>query len=295
MNARNVTDSAEDTFLTRMTSGFNQNINRSSPGYRHSDELKFYAAYIRMLSGKLAYETLKANASRSLPSLRTVDRFIAKAQSNVIEGGLRTEELLQYLTAQKLPKIVALSEDATRITNRIQYDHHTNQLIGFVLPLGENGMPIIGFNKASSAAEIEKCFYDIETGREKKQACYLNVVMAQPLAVGIPAFCLLIFGSDAKYTSMDVDKRWAFISDELKKKGITVATFASDSDPKFNAIIKTHLQLGWSKINNINFPTWFNANVNSYSTKYIPIQDTVHIGTKMRNRILNKPLKMGKY
>lgn len=295
MNTRNNTESAEDTFLTRMTSGFKQNISRSAPGYRHSDELKFYAAYIRMLSGKLAYETLKANAQRSLPSLPTVDRFIAKVQSNVFEGLLRTEELSQYLTALKLPKIVALSEDATRITNRIQYDRHTNQLVGFVLPLGENGMPIVGFNKACSAAQMEKCFYDIQTGQEKNQASFLNVVMAQPLAVGIPPFCLLLFGSDAKYTSIDIDKRWDFISDELKKKGITVATFASDSDPKFNAVMKNHLELGWNKNNNINFPTWFNANVHSISTKYIPFQDTVHIGTKMRNRILNKPLKMGKY
>lgn len=111
-----------------------------------------------------------------------------------------------------------MSEDATRITNRVQYGAQTNRLVGFVLPLGENGMPIVDTNKARSAAEMERCFYNVETGEEKRRASYLNAVMAQPLARGIPAFCLLLFGTVAKYTAADIEKRWRFIRDELKKK-----------------------------------------------------------------------------
>lgn len=277
-----------------MTACFNQNIKRFKPGYRYTESTKLYAAYFRMISGKLAYETFKANVQHSVPCLRSVDQYISKEASNAIEGVLRSAELLQYLNDLKLPKIVALSEDATRITNRVQYDPQTNQLVGFVLPLGANGMPIAGYNKARSAAEMEQCFYNVETREERKRASFVNVVMAQSLVPGTPAFCLLLFGSDGKYTSKDIEKRWQFIRDELKKKGIEVVTFASDSDPKFNSYMKCHINLGRSVTVDMNFPEWFNATL-CFSANFMPIQDTIHIGTKFRNRILNYVLKMGKY
>lgn len=155
----------------------------------------------------------------SVPNIRSIDRFIAKTKSNVTEGVLRTEELLQYLDDHNVPRVVSLSEDATKITNRVQYDPGSNQLIGFGLPLSKkNGMPIPNSYLARSAAEIEGHFYDTTTGIEKRTASYINVIMAQPLIRGIPPFCLLIFGTDSKYSSDDVAKRWSFIANELKKK-----------------------------------------------------------------------------
>lgn len=287
-------DENKDTFLLQVTNCFNQNINRSKTGYRYTEEMRLFAAYVRMISGRLAYETFKANTQHSVPSLSSVDRYIAKVNSNVVEGELRSSELLEYLTALKLPKVVALSEDATRITNIVQYDRQNNQLVGFVLPLGENGMPIVGYNTAKSAVEIESCFYDLHTGQEKKYASYLNVVMAQPLVAGFPAFCLLLFGSDSKYTSTDIEKRWQFIINELKKKGIEVVTFASDSDPKFNAVMRRHLDLGQKTEYNMNFPEWFCANL-CFATQFAPIQDSVHIGTKCRNGMLTHTLKMREF
>lgn len=140
---------------------------------------------------------------------------------------------------------------------------------------------------------MELCFYNVETGKEKKRASYLNVVMAQPLARGIPPFCLLLFGTDSKYTSVDIEKRWQFIRAELKTNSIEVLTFATDSDPKFNSVMRNHIKLGQSKENNIGFPEWFNADI--CLTDYFDIQDTVHIGTKARNRMLNATMKMGEY
>lgn len=280
-------------FLWRMIFCFRQNITRSKQGFRCTDETKLCAAYVRMISGRLAYETFKANAQHSVPSVKSVDRYIYKVKANVVEGVLRTSELSKYLTELNLPRIVALSEDATRITNRVQYDSQTNQLIGFVLPLAENGMPIANINIARSAAEMERCFYDVKTGEEKKRSSYLNVVMAQPLVPGVPAFCLLLFGSDSKYTSTDIEKRWQFIRAELKKNNIEVLTFASDSDPKFNSVMRNHMKLGQSKENNIDFPEWFNADIRLSDS--FDIQDTVHIGTKCRNRMLNTTLKMGEH
>lgn len=291
-NAQRSASSNPDSFLLESLSCFNQNIVRFKQGYRYTEELKLYCAYNRMLSGKLAYETLKANTQHALPSERAVSRHIAQVQSTAVEGVLRADELLQYLTDLKLPKFVALSEDATRITNRPQYDPQTNQIVGFVLPLGKNGMPCAKSYMAKSAAEIEQCFYNTDTRKEKTLASSVNVVMAQPLVAGIPAFCLLVFGSNAKYTTKNIQERWQFIADELKKRDIKVVTFASDSDPKFNAVMKYHVNLGRSGTNG--FPDWFNANL-CFSINFAPIQDFIHIGTKLRNRILNYVLRMGDY
>lgn len=65
-------------------------------------------------------------------SIGTVDRYIDEEKSIVEEGVLRISELSTYLDDLKMPRIVALSEDAFRITNRVQYDAKTNRLVGFV-------------------------------------------------------------------------------------------------------------------------------------------------------------------
>lgn len=44
---------------------------------------------------------------------------------------------------------------------------------------------------------------------------------------------------------------------------------------------------------NDSIPYWFNTHFNTDSD-YYPIQDIIHIGTKFRNRVLNKELKFGK-
>lgn len=189
-------NATQDIFLSRMAECFKQNIQRMQAGHRYFADMRLYAAYIRMLSGRLAYETLKANACHSIPSISAIDRYIASVESVSIEGVLRVDELAKYLHALNLPPFVALSEDATRVINRIQWDSRTNKIVGVVLPIGKNGMPITNINYATSAAEIEKSLFDVKTGKAKQRASYLNLVMAQPLAEGIPPFCLLLFGSD---------------------------------------------------------------------------------------------------
>lgn len=250
-----------------------------------------------MLGGRLAYQTFKANASHSVPSLSAIDKYIGEVKSDVEEGVLRTGGLAKYLQDLNLPKIVSLSEDGTRIVDRIQFDKRTNQLVGFVLPIqGTNGMPLTGGNEACSAAAIERCFFDTKTGKEKKRSSNVNVIMAQPAIKGIPPYCLLIFGTDTKYSSENIRKRWNFIVDELRKRDIEVLSFSSDSDPKFNSVMRQHLKLGQKTTNSSNLPEYFNADfsVNMNHT-YVPVQDTVHIGTKLRNRIINKTLKFGEY
>lgn len=69
-------------------------------------------------------------------------RCIDNHKMRVLEGNLRCKELAEYLDNLNAVKRVWLSEDATAIVSKISYDPKTNQLIGLVLPLNNNGCPI---------------------------------------------------------------------------------------------------------------------------------------------------------
>lgn len=102
-------------FLRKLMAVADQNANRNKHGYRHNDpELRMYAAYLRMITGPLAYETIQQNLECALPSLVSVNRYINASGCHITEGILRTEELRLYLTERLLQPIVVLSEDATR-------------------------------------------------------------------------------------------------------------------------------------------------------------------------------------
>lgn len=211
-----VTDDSKSTYLLdRLVSTANQNKVRDKGGYRYENELQSFATYFRLISGPLAYETLQKNLIHSLPSLPSVNRYIHKSDCRLIEGVLRCEELLKYLTERNLDKVVSLSEDATRIVGRVQYDSYTNQIVGFVLPLNEQtGMPIpFSFPARNSQVIIE------HFGKDSAVCPLVNVVMAKPINKNsIPSFCLLLFGTDNKYTSENVFNRWININQQLKKK-----------------------------------------------------------------------------
>lgn len=114
-------DNQADPFLSMMVDCYDKNVKKQINGFRYSNEMQLYSAYMRMIGGKLNYETFKANSKRAVPSVRSVDRYIEKTKSHFVEGELRLKDLEKYLHDQGLPKIVSLSEDATRINGRIPH------------------------------------------------------------------------------------------------------------------------------------------------------------------------------
>lgn len=261
-------------FLQKLLSAADQNEKREKGGYRYSADIKHFAAYLRMLVGPIAYETLQKNLSHSLPSLPSTNRYVRSSGCNITEGILRNEELSLYLAERSLARYVCISEDATRITGRVQYDSKSNQIVGFVLPLNnQNGMPIPFAFPARDAEEILRHFSSNNT-----ESSFLNVIMAQPMG-NAPAFCLMVYGSDNKYTSLDVANRWKFINEELAKVNIKVLSFSSDSDPKYNKAMRVLSGLGF-KTDFI----WFSCLGNVRGPFYF--QDWIHILTKLRNFLL---------
>lgn len=112
--------------LNHLLAAAKKNLNRSRQGYRYSNEIRKYATYLRMIMGHLAYQTLHGNLRGTLPSIQSVNRYVHKTYAYISEGILRTNELYLYLTERKLPLLVSLSEDATRIVGRPKYDRKSN-------------------------------------------------------------------------------------------------------------------------------------------------------------------------
>lgn len=261
-------------FLNKLLHTTQQNAGRKKSGYRYDKDLQLFSTLLRMLSGPLAYQTLQANLVGGLPSLPSINRYIQASHFSITEGILRNEELRSYLIERDCPNFVSVSEDATRIVGRVQYNSRTNQIVGFTLPINrQTGMPIPFSFPARDLTEIIDHFTNANVSG------FLNIIMAQPVVKGVPPFCLLLYGTDNKYSAIDVKKRWKHIENELKKVGINVLTFGSDSDPRYNSAMRDLSNLGMkSKID------WFSCGDSISFPIYI--QDMTHIMTKLRNLLL---------
>lgn len=118
--------------LNHFVAAANKNANRSPQGYRYSKYIKDYATYHRMIMGHLPYQSFQANLQGVLPSIQSVNRYIHKTYTYISEGILRSNELYLYLKERNLPLTISLSEDATRIVGRPQYDRKTNQIANYM-------------------------------------------------------------------------------------------------------------------------------------------------------------------
>lgn len=274
--------------LRKMLKRADINFSRAKPGYRFDEDERRFWTYIRLLAGRLAYSTIHRNYELCIPSLSTTNRYAKNKSKHIHESCLRTNELLEYLEARNLPLIVCISEDATRIDGRIQYDSRSNQIVGFVPPINSaNGMPIPHSFPAENYMDFVEHF-----SNENSSSDNVNVVMVQPLAK-FPPFCLLLYGTDSKYTAEDVINRWDFITKELEKVGIEVLIISTDSDPTYNSAHRKKSLLGaTSDIFNYD---WFRCGLSNNYAGPFTLQDLIHIITKLRNWLLRSNRSIYRY
>ncbi|KAE8738373.1 hypothetical protein FOCC_FOCC016152, partial [Frankliniella occidentalis] len=215
----------------------------------------------------MLYEFLAINLPDSLPSIATVERVLQKHSKPVIEGSFRFQELKEFLVQNNFPLKVTISEDGTRVQEKFLYDRATNNIIGPVLPLFENGIPITGSFPATSAAAI--CTH-LKHG---KVASTGYAIMAQPLRQGSPAFCLALFGTDNRFCAEQVYKRWTFVKQELAKLDITVESFSSDGDPKLLCAVQSLLFNPLGTTFKAEWKNWYFANS---VPEFTVVQDAIH-------------------
>jgi len=169
---------------------------------KFNETVKKFSLYLFFIGGRLLYETLCKNMPNSLPSIPCLFRYFGKTQQ-LCEGRFRFMELRKYLHDRNFPLCIWLSEDATRITGRIEYDSASDKLVGFVLPL-KNGCPQLDTFIVTSVKSILDAF---KTATKSK---YAYCIMAQPSVPESPAFCVTVFGTDNRFSYKDVLHRWEF-------------------------------------------------------------------------------------
>lgn len=281
-------------FLESLKNANEKNKNKRKQGYRYDEEVMGMAVYNRMIAGPLGYQQYSLNLGATLPSISAVNKHISKEKAELVEGVLRANELLKYLNERNLPKIVSLSEDATRIVGRVQYSRKTNQIVGFVPPLDRvTGMPITSHFPAKSAAHIEQ----ICLNKKNEKASYAIVLMAQPLCLNTPSFCILYYGTNSKYKQSDIAKKWGHICEELKSLGITVLTISTDSDTRYNSVMRRNFKIGLKTQSTIfKDCNWISCDENFlHDNKTFYFQDMLHLVLKCRNSMLNNSLIIGKF
>lgn len=184
-------------------------------GNRYNNTVKLFSTYLFIVGGRQLYDTLKQNLP--LPSLSSISTYMYDELPTPIEGSVRTEALLEFLQNKNLPKVVWISEDATRISEKIEYDPKSNQLIGFVPALNKiTGFPVLQSFPADSALTIYNYF------QNKENSKYVNVIIAQALCEDCPKFCLAIYGTNNRFSAVDVIKRFDYLVSQLTQVGIKI-------------------------------------------------------------------------
>ena len=254
----------------------------------------------------MAYNLVHQNMPKALPSLRTVQREVHNEYQTIPEGYFQFDGLEKFLTQHGISnKVVSISEDATRIINRIDYDSESDRLVGFVLPCDDQGLPLVDAFLATTFESIQEMF---ESNQRSK---YAYVYVAQCLTKRIPPYCLACLGTDNCFSAPDILIRWKYIYTECNKRNISVISFGSDGDLRNLRAMKISSQFNLASDNEkslftrspsiladkMPYPedwTWFWVE-NPTTITYI--QDIVHIAVKMKSRLL-KPstiLPMGDF
>ena len=204
---------------------------------RHSEVIKKFSLSLLLRTGSTGYQLLHKNMPEALSSLPTVQREAAKQFNPLSEGEFAFDQLSVHLESYNAPRIVSISEDATRVITRIEYDSNSNKLVGFVLPLDTEYLPIGGSFLATSFDGVEQMF----SSASKASSAYIYV--AQPLSPSTPPFCLCLIGTDNRFDANSVTHRWKYMIKECKKRNIEVVSFSTDGDSRLLTSMRVESKL----------------------------------------------------
>ena len=233
------TESGCDTLIHRMVQQLHRQEGRTPRQFRYDDPvLERFALMAWILAGRRWYEVLNANFQGIFPCTRTIQSKLDAFESTSVEGHVNAKRLKDYLIQNDLPMVVSLSEDATGVIQQAQYSSKLNCLLGFSLPLGESGLPDAALSVVKTAADIVNIFNSLE------KASVAMVVMAQPMSLYSPPIRLCCFGSNNKFTALDVQRRALTIEGLLKKEGVEVITYSADGDTRELKVMRSMIRLG---------------------------------------------------
>lgn len=228
------------SLLDRIHSQVRQQANRKAKGHRHKDPaLVRFAMNSFLLGGRQHYEILHANLGKgAFPATRTIEKKLNEYDILVPEGEIYLKSLLDVLQKRNLPKVVCISEDATAVVQKREYNKSTNSIIGSSGQLQENGFP-------DSSKFIVKTVGDITSHFDLFEiATVVMVVMAKPLGENSPAIPICSFGSNNKFNAGDVQRRVDTLENALSAAGVEVLSYSADGDSRELKAMRQRISLG---------------------------------------------------
>ena len=285
------------SFLHSFLENITRNMTRPKNSYRYDEHVKRFAVSLFILAGRNAYEFARANIPGALPSISSIQTLLDEEEKHMVEGEYRFDVLQRQLSLTDT-NIAFCSEDSTAIIPRVVYEASSNSFIGITLPL-QQGRPISESYRTDSLTELERWFSSID------KSTLLNIQMVQPIArFGQPSRPVILsaYGTNNKYTALDIMRRWIWIFDESLSRGIRVIGFSTDADPKYLRAMKLVLGFRASLPNmrlsdrsdafEVSIPNdwdWFFLRPRQL---ILCFQDPVHLCTKLRNRLLSNTAEM---
>jgi len=128
---------------------------------RHNEIVKSYSLSLLVMVGPSSYKLIHANMPEAFPSLSTVEREASKRYHPLKEGEFLFDKLAAHLDAYRAPpRIISISEDATRVVSRVEYDGSNDRIVGFVLPLSNDSLPQQNMFTATTFGEVDEMLND---------------------------------------------------------------------------------------------------------------------------------------
>lgn len=151
--------------------------------------------------------------------------------------------------------------------------------------------------------ELEQWFEDFD------KSISINAHLIEPLLKNTSSlvhsrpYIISAYGTNHKYTAIDVLRKWVYLYGECKQRNINLVGFASDCDPRYLKAMQislgffTHapnidLLSGNNNLLNVNIPSNWSFFFLRSIQPYLCMQDGIHLVTKVRNRLLSETASM---
>lgn len=268
-----------------------RNLSIDDKGYRYDLIVRQFTSSLYILGYRTACEFVRLNLPGFLPSAQIIQSKIAASEDVVTEGLFNYDGMRNYFNTNQ-STLGFCAEDTTAVVPKITYDTTSNAFIGFSLPLDDHGLPITN----SFSTDSSFCFEQWYCNAPKSKS--LNSCIVQPLSPSFnncSPYLLAAYGTDNTFTTSDVIARWQQIFEQSKDKDIRIVGFATDCDSRY--LLAMRLSLGFfaelcyddhPDLFSIDLPQHWSWFYMQHEQLYICFQDTVHICTKLRNRLLSK-------
>ncbi|CAF2109437.1 unnamed protein product [Rotaria magnacalcarata] len=276
------------------------NLVHSKNLFRYKQSVKDFAACLYILGGRTVVEFIRLNIPGFIPSLPSLRPMLQSSKYHFIEGVFQYDHLADFIKPFNC-KYAFCGEDSTSVVPKVSYDTLSDYFVGFTLPL-KHGFPCPRYFSTNSFGELENWYNEVDVSFN------INVHIIQGLfSIGQtspPPFLLGAYGTNSKYTALDVLKRWINIFDLCMAQNLRILGFSTDCDTRYMKAMRDSMgffskfETGFEnhpdhfEISMLQNTSWFFLKPHQL---FVCLQDGVHLCTKLRNRLLaaNVVLLMG--